>query len=244
MTALPLYADAKYQDVPVEDKQKLFDQVKSDPRFPTNLYGCYECGICVAACPSARFYDFSPRVFAQTLAREDVHSFYELLNDSVWDCSQCFSCTRCPRQNNPGGLITIMREVAVKNGLQSAKDALRAYSRIIYKIMSTGTQVAPDMLQPDFFPDWGPDVVEVSKNLNRWRRAIPPETLHTTELAWDVSEKTRLELFLIWKMTGNLLMIETLDEGLYLILCEAMEELLEEHGYELDEVETLEDEGG
>ena len=35
-----------------------------------------------------------------------------------------------------------MREVAVNHGLQSAKDALKAYSRIIYKIMSTGTQVA------------------------------------------------------------------------------------------------------
>ncbi len=239
-----IYADAKYQEVPEEEKKRLFDQVKSDMRFPTNLYGCYECGICVAACPSARFYDFSPRVYAQVMAREDVHTFYELLNDSVWDCSQCFSCTRCPRQNNPGGLITIMREVAVKNGLQSAKDALRAYSRIIYKIMSTGTQVAPDMLQPDFFPDWGPDVVDVSQNLERWRRAVPPETLHTTELAWDVSEKTRIELFLIWKMTGNLQMIETLDEGLFLILTEAMEELLEEHGYELDEVEELVDEGG
>jgi hypothetical protein len=39
-------------------------------------------------------------------------------------------------------------------------------------------------------------------------------------------------------------MIETLDEGLFLILTEAMEELLEEHGYELDEVETLVDEEG
>ena len=90
---LSLYTDAKYQDVMVEEKQALFDQVTQDMRYPDVLYGCYECGICVAACPSARFYDFSPRVFAQVMAREDVHTFYELLNDSVCDCSQCFSCT-------------------------------------------------------------------------------------------------------------------------------------------------------
>ena len=119
------------------------------------------------------------------------------------------------------------------------KDALKAYSRIIYKIMSTGTQVAPDMLQPDFFPDWGPDVVQVSDNLDVWRRAIPPETLHTTELAWDVSEKTRLELYLIWKLTGNLEMIEQIDEGIFMILEEVMEELLEEHGYDIDDVESV-----
>ncbi|HJL54596.1 MAG: hypothetical protein QGF28_03450 [Candidatus Thalassarchaeaceae archaeon] len=236
---LPLYRDAKYTDVPTGDKQDLFDAVKSDMRYSHELYGCYECGICVAACPSARFYDFSPRVFAQTMAREDIHTFYELLNDSVWDCSQCFSCTCCPRQNNPGGIITIMREVAVNTGLQSAKDALRAYSRIIYKVMSTGTQVSPDMLQPDFFPDWGPDVRDVSLNLDVWRRAIPPETLHTVEMAWDVSEKTKLELYMIWKLTGNLEMIESVDEGLFMILEEVMEELLDEHGYDIDDYDCI-----
>jgi hypothetical protein len=47
-------------------------------------------------------------------------------------------------------------------------------------------------------------------------------------------------LFLIWKLTGNLEMIESLDEGLYEILLEAMEELLEEHGYDIDEIEPIE----
>jgi heterodisulfide reductase subunit C len=227
----PLYADAKYQDVPYEEKRKLFDLVAADMRYPTNLYGCYECGICVAACPSARFYDFSPRVFAQTLAREDVHSFYELLNDSVWDCSQCFSCTRCPRQNNPGGLITIMREVAVRNGLRSAKDALEGYSRIIYKIMSTGTQVSPDMIRPDAFPDWGPTAKETGDNLELWRRAMPPDTMHTTATSWEVDDKTLSELYFIWHTTGVMDMIKTLDESLHMILMDVMEEKLEDAGF-------------
>ena len=91
----------------------------------------------------------------------------------------------------------------------------------------------------DFFPDWGPDVVQTAQNLEVWRRAIPTETLHTLELAWDVSEKTRVELFLIWKLTGNLDMIERIDESSFLILEEVMEELLEEHGFEFDEIETI-----
>ena len=143
-------------------------------RFPDYLYGCYECGICVAACPSARFYDFSPRRIAQAVAREDVELVYQQMQEDVWECSQCFSCVRCPRGNNPGGIITVMREVAVNNGLASAREALEGYSRIIYKIMSTGTQVSPDMLQPDAFPDWGPEVKDVSDNLDMWRRALPP----------------------------------------------------------------------
>jgi heterodisulfide reductase subunit C len=221
----------KYADVPHEEKERLFSEITADPRFADYLYGCYECGICVAACPSARFYDFSPRRIAQALAREDVALVYEQIQDDIWECSQCFSCLRCPRKNNPGGLVTIMRETAVRNGLRSAKQALEGYSRIIYKIMSTGTQVSPDMIRPDAFPDWGPTAKETGDNLEVWRKALPPETLHTTSMSWDVDPKTLNELYLIWHLTGVMDMIKAIDEGLHMILLDVMEEKLEEAGY-------------
>jgi len=227
-----LFVD-NYPDVPRGEKVRLFQEVKADPRFPDYMYGCYECGICVAACPSARFYDFSPRKIAQAAAREDVALLYEIMNDDVWNCSQCFSCNRCPRQNSPGGVITILREVAVNNGLKSAQQALEGYSRVVYKIIGTGTQIAPDMLQPDAFPDWGPQVKQVSDELELWRRALPPETLHTTQTSWQVDEKTIIELYLIWYNTGVMDMIANVDEGLHLILSDVMEEMLEDAGYEL-----------
>ncbi len=222
-----------YTEVPYEEKLRLWEQVKADRRFPDYLYGCYECGICVAACPSARFYDFSPRKIAQAAGREDVELIYEQMNDDVWNCSQCFSCDRCPRQNSPGGLITILREVAVSNGLASSKKALEGYSRIVYKIMTTGTQVSPDMLQPDAFPDWGPGVQVVSDHLDTWRRALPPETLHTTSMSWQVSDKTLTELYLIWHHSGVMDMIAEVDEGLHMIIMDVMEETLEEAGYDI-----------
>jgi heterodisulfide reductase subunit C len=224
---------AGFEDVTYEEKERLIGLVKADMRFPDYLYGCYECGICVAACPSARFYDFSPRRIAQAAARDDVELMYQQMQEDVWECSQCFSCVRCPRGNNPGGIITVLREVAVNAGLASAREALEGYSRIIYKIMSTGTQVSPDMLQPDAFPDWGPEVKDVSDNLDMWRRALPPETLHTTSTGWDVDEKTLLELYLIWFHTGALDMIQEVDEGLHMILQEVMEERLEDAGIEV-----------
>jgi heterodisulfide reductase subunit C len=224
---------AGYADVPYEEKERLFNEVKADPRYSDYLYGCYECGICVAACPSARFYDFSPRRIAQATAREDVELIYQQMQEDIWDCSQCFSCLRCPRGNNPGGIITVMREVAVNNGLSSAKEALAGYTRIIYKIMSTGTQVSPDMLQADAFPDWGPETADVSLNLDLWRRALPSETLHTTSTGWDVAEKTLVELYLIWLHTGALDLIKDVDSGLHAILQEVMEDRLEEEGIEL-----------
>jgi heterodisulfide reductase subunit C len=214
-----------------EEKARLFAEVTADERYKDYLYGCYECGICVAVCPSARFYDFSPRRIAQAVGREDLGMFWEQMNKDIWDCSQCFSCLKCPRGNNPGGVITIMREVAVRNGLRTAREALEGYSRIVYKIMSTGTQVSPDMIRADAFPDWGPTAKETGDNLELWRRAMPPETMHTTSSSWEVSEKTLSELYLIWHMTGVLDMIREVDEGLHAILVDVMEESLEERGY-------------
>jgi heterodisulfide reductase subunit C len=224
---------AGYADVADEVKAGLFEQVKGDIRFGDYLYGCYECGICVAACPSAKFYDFSPRRIAQAAAREDVDLVYQQMREDIWECSQCFSCLRCPRGNNPGGIVTIMREVAVRNGLASAKEALVGYSRIIYKIMSTGTQVSPDMLRADAFPDWGPETADVSDNLDLWRRALPAETMHTTTSGWSVAEHTLVELFVIWMETGALDLVAKVDPGLYSILQELVEERLEEEGVEL-----------
>ena len=221
---------AGYADVPHDEKVRLFAQVKGDFRFGDYLYGCYECGICVAACPSAKFYDFSPRRVAQAATREDVDLIYQQMQEDIWECSQCFSCLRCPRGNNPGGIITIMREVAVNNGLASAKQALVGYSRIIYKIMSSGTQVSPDMLRSDAFPDWGPETADVADNLDLWRRALPAETMHTTSAGWSVADKTLLELYVIWLETGALDMIAEVDGGLHAILLELMEERLEEEG--------------
>ncbi len=65
-----------------------------------------------------------------------------------------------------------------------------------------------------------------------WRRALPPETLHTVSTGWDVSDRTLLELYLIWLETGVLDMIAEVDEGLHMILEEVMEDRLEEAGIE------------
>jgi heterodisulfide reductase subunit C len=89
------------------------------------------------------------------------------------------------------------------------------------------------MLNPAASPDWGPEVKEVSENLDLWRRALPPETHHTTSTGWSVAERTLIELYLIWMETGALAMIKEVDEGLHMILEEVMEERLEEEGIEI-----------
>ncbi len=225
----PGKAENRHPDVSYDVKERLFLETKSDPRYHEYLFGCYECGICVSACPTARFYDYSPRVIAQAMAREDVERIYDILSEDIWNCAQCFSCVRCPRQNNPGGLVTLLREVAVRNGLQETKNVLQGYSRIIYKVMLKGNQVSPDMLQPDLFADWGPWVKNFSTNMQVWKKAIPVDSIRgVTDAAWKVDRKTLLELYTIWFETGSLEIIKEVDEGLHDLLADIMQEELEE----------------
>ena len=63
-------------------------------------------------------------------------------------------------------------------------------------------------------------------------RALPPETLHTTETGWAIDDKTIIELYLIWHMTGVMDIIKEVDEGLFMILQDVMEERLEDAGYD------------
>jgi len=104
----------KTKEVPWEEKVRIYEEVKSDFRFKDFLFGCLNCGACTASCPSNRFFDYSPREIVQRFMEEDIEVIYDMMHEYIWACSQCFTCwIRCPFVNNPGGLVIIMREVAV-----------------------------------------------------------------------------------------------------------------------------------
>ena len=206
------------------EMREVFEDIKSDIRYDHELNGCLNCGICTATCPSAHFYDYSPREIVQLLWTENVEQIYDAMQEKIWACAQCMTCAaRCPFKNSPGGLVAIMREVAIKHGFQSAKDVLRPFGRVMLKLITTGNQLSPDMIQPDHFPDWGPNIQKVKGNLKTLRKAIPVRTLQTTDTAWEVSLKTSVEMYTIWEMTGVLESLETMDENLFdVIVCSVL----------------------
>ena len=127
-------------------------------RFDHELNGCLNCGICTATCPAAHYYDFSPREIVQLLWTENLEGIYDAMQEKIWSCAQCYTCAaRCPFGNSPGGLVMLMRETAIKHGMESAKNVLRPFSRVMLKLISTGNQLSPDMITKDAFPDWGPE---------------------------------------------------------------------------------------
>jgi heterodisulfide reductase subunit C len=96
------------------------------------------------------------------------------------------------------------------------------------KLISTGNQLAPDMITRDHFPDWGPNISKIDAPLKLLRQAIPMPTLNTTVTAWEVNLKTSIELYTIWEETGVLKQLETIDENLFDVIVDFMDEKRED----------------
>jgi len=205
--------------LPVEERKIAIDywnEVKSDFRFNEYLRGCLNCGVCTSACPAAKFYDFGPREMIQYMMRDEADKIYEFVNKKVWACVQCYTCSmRCPFNNEIAGLIMVLREYAVKMGLKSAKEILAPYRRILYVVMTTGNQVTPNMIQPETFPDWGPQAVEEATNMDLYRKAVPVDLLQRSDIGWHASLQTAVELMTIMIESGVLDSIKNVDQDLY-----------------------------
>ena len=122
----------------------------------------------------------------------------------------------------------LMRETAIKHQMQSARNVLRPFSRVMLKLISTGNQLAPDMINPDHFADWGPNICKVDAPLKLLRKAIPMPTLNTTATAWEVNLRTSVELYTIWEETGVLQQLEGIDENLFDVISDIMDEKRED----------------
>jgi len=135
-----------------------------------------------------------------------------------------------------------MREVAIKHGMESARNVLRPFSRVMLKLISTGNQLSPDMISKDAFPDWGPNISKVDAPLATLRKAIPVPTLHTTKTAWEVNLKTSVELYTIWEETGVLDSLKTIDTNLFDVISDIMDEKRDDWQDFLDDQEDEDDE--
>ena len=220
--------------------EEIFSDIQSHPLYDHELNGCLNCGICTATCPSAHYYDYSPREIVQLLWTENLEGIHDAMQEKIWACAQCYTCAaRCPFGNSPGGLIMAMREVAIKHGMESAREVLRPFSRVLLKVITTGNQLAPDMITPDHFPDWGPDISKVEAPLTILRKAIPVPTLHTLDTAWEVNLRTSVELYTVWEETGVLDQLSIVDQNLF----DVIEDIIDEKREELEDwIEEQDDE--
>lgn len=213
--------------------ETIFEEFRADRRHREFVLGCLNCGECTTGCPAARFYDFSPREMLQIAATGDATTLWDAMQEKIWACCQCYTCNmRCRFGNDIAGIISVMRELSVRHGVESTRRTLAPFGRSLTLLMTVGTQVSSDMIQPDFFRDWGPFATGSDKawdvGADVMRKAIPSDVLQTTRSSWEVSVQTSLELFRIYEETGVLDMLRGLDPDLTEMLIDIIEERREE----------------
>jgi len=142
--------------------KSIYEQLSEDVRFMEGIKACMNCGVCTAICPAAEFYDYDPRMLVNMVQEKDEESLIELLkSDMIWYCGQCMSCkTRCPRNNCPGQVISVLRKISQELGYftesTKGRQQLAIKRNIGDTILKYGYCVHPKILKPERHPEQGP----------------------------------------------------------------------------------------
>ncbi len=139
-------------------------EIFKDPRIPEEfgLNRCIQCGNCSASCPAARYTDYRPRKIIQDIligAREKL-----IQSEDIWLCFSCFSCNlRCPRNNNPGLVIHIIRQMAVREGY--GKEKVEKFKSYLESLRDNGLGMTPYSLSRELFQDLDDDWIKIKEQL-------------------------------------------------------------------------------
>ncbi|MCK9441160.1 MAG: 4Fe-4S dicluster domain-containing protein [Methanothrix sp.] len=112
----------------------------------TEVRTCIQCGTCSASCPTASLMDPSIRRLIKLCLegkREEA-----LHNETLWLCTSCLLCTvRCPRGIRPKAVVSALKDIAERAGLQS-KDA--SYEQFFLKQIKDFGRIAELSLTAEF----------------------------------------------------------------------------------------------
>lgn len=96
----------------------------------TDIYACYQCGMCSGGCPVNFVMEYTPRQIirmAQLGMKDDV-----LSSNTIWLCASCNTCfTRCPREIDLPEVMATLKSRAIKEGFPSKI----MEGQILYKTM-------------------------------------------------------------------------------------------------------------
>jgi heterodisulfide reductase subunit C len=185
-----------------------YQELTKDVRFVEGISGCINCGTCTAICPAAEFYQYDPRIIAETVQTRDNEKIRELLTGNmIWYCGECMSCkTRCPRGNAPGLLIMALRALSVRSGLFTESEKGR--QQLVLKrsvgqwILKYGYCIYREEITLEDHPEQGPTWEWQNRNLEalyerfgvRYKgdgpgpmRRIPEEALAELKSIFDVT---------------------------------------------------------
>ncbi len=142
--------------------KELYNKLCEDIRFIEGLNSCMNCGVCTAICAAAEFYNYDPRIIADTVQTRNDEKILDLLkSETIWYCGECMSCkTRCPRGNTPGLIIMALRSLSQDLGYfvesEKGRQQLVIKRTVGEWILEHGYCVYIDGVLPAMHPEQGP----------------------------------------------------------------------------------------
>jgi len=82
-----------------------------------DVSSCFQCGRCSSGCPIGEFFDLNVMEVVRLAAYGQEERL--LASKTIWLCAACETCaTRCPNEIEIAGLMDVLRELALRKGLQ------------------------------------------------------------------------------------------------------------------------------
>jgi heterodisulfide reductase subunit C1 len=198
---------------------RLYDKLKEDVRFEEGIKACINCGTCTAICAAASFYNYDPRMIADTVQSKDDEQIEALLkSETIWYCGECMSCkTRCPRGNAPGLIIMALRSLSQDLGYfvesEKGRQQLAVKRTVGQWIIDHGYCLYLQGAGTDMHPEQGPvwdwiqdNWEDVFARMGANYKGDGPGILR------KIPEEAMAELRKIFDVTGGTQRFETIEE--------------------------------
>lgn len=193
--------------------------LKQDVRLQEGLHACMNCGICTAVCPAAEYYEYDPRSIVIAVQSGNEEKLKNLLeSNTIWMCGQCMSCKpRCPRNNCPGLIISVLRKLSQETGA-FIKSRLGRQQYLIVKtigvnILQYGYCVHPKAMTPEDHPEQGPVWEWVYDHMHAVYERVGANLYNEGAGAMrQIADENLSELNRIFNESGGIALFNTIDK--------------------------------
>ena len=153
------------------------------------LKKCIQCGNCTSACPAARYTSFRPRRFIHDILTNQKDKILE--SEELWYCYSCFSCNlRCPRSNNPGLIVHILRDLARLEGHGWKK--VVPFKNYLVSLKNFGLGLTPLSVPIEHFEDeLGEEWKKIRQNLPTLLKELGMNPVAPRELPQDARDQIK-----------------------------------------------------